>query len=137
MVSSVYRHTQIYYTKAFKEIGITTGQFMFILCIYDNPGITQDFLSNELDMNKSTVARVIWELETEKYVKRIENKTDKRKYHIYLTKKGEALYPKISKIVQSYNENIVSHMSEEEITYLTKCLEKMRQNVVNISRGGV
>ena len=54
-----YRRSQKFFTEHLKNLGITSGQFMYIAAICEKPGETQDMLSQTLMIDKGTVANVL------------------------------------------------------------------------------
>lgn len=129
--SQLYRNTKIYNTNEFKDIGILGGQFIFIMCIFDHPGKSQDWIAEELKMNKSTVARVIAELEHQGLVTRIPDEKDKRVYILRPTKKCEDIYPEVKKRIRKYNKLATEGLSTEEKATFLELLEKVNNNIAN------
>lgn len=129
--SQLYRNTKIYNTNEFKDIGILGGQFIFIMCIFDNPGKSQDWVAEELKMNKSTVARVIAELEHQELVTRTQDENDKRIYILEPTEKCNQIYPEIKKRVRKYNKLATEGLSTEEKATFLELLEKVNKNIAN------
>ena len=70
-ISIIARNSQIYYKRSFEKLGISGGQYIFLICICENEGRTQEWLAEELSMNKSTVARVVAALEQIGMVERL------------------------------------------------------------------
>lgn len=62
---------------------------MYIMCICDNEGLSQEKLSAELQIDKGSVARTIKHLEKDGYITRIVSKDDKRQHQIFPTIKAK------------------------------------------------
>ncbi len=67
------RNGRIFYNRKLARLGLKSGEFLFVLCINDHPGFTQDQLAEELSINKSTVARAVAELIDKGFVYRESN----------------------------------------------------------------
>ena len=112
--------------------GIGAAHHAFILKICRNPGSTQEEISQELCLDKSTVARVLAHLEKYGYVKRIPNEKDKRELLVYPTESLMEVLPKIREVSKEWNLNITEGINEEEITVFCAVLAKIEQNAKNI-----
>lgn len=129
--SQLYRNSKIYYSNDFKDLEILGGQFMFVLCVYDNPGKSQDWIAEELKINKSTVARVIAELVNQGLVEMTVDKNDKRIHILYPTQKCKGIYPEVKKRLKQYNKIALEGLSTEEKATFRKLFEKVNKNIAN------
>lgn len=129
-VSVSYRRTQMFYTEKLKKLGISSGQFMYIVCICENVGQTQDELSQRLIIDKSTVARVLLQLETNGYITKTINSNDRRAFNIFPTDKAIAIYPKILNIKDEWHSKMTENLSDIECDVFEKIMEKVMQNTI-------
>ncbi len=95
----------------------------YILTIFNNPGISQDELAQNIYINKSNVTRKVNFLEENGYVTRRQSKTDRRVIHVYPTDKMAQLYPKVRAITDECNEYLTDGLSEQQIEQLRMLLE--------------
>jgi len=132
LISVLHRHIQSHYQKEFNKIGIgvNRGQFLFILYICDNEGASQYEISKEFRMNKSTVTRVISQLEKDGFVLKEINKTDKRIYNIFPTEKAKEVYPKILKVLDNWQIIISNGLSLEEKEQVINIMTKIKNNII-------
>ena len=128
-ISKLYRLGRIYLEKRLKKLDLSSGNFLFIICIYKHDGITQEHIANLLNMNKASVARVVMDLEKSNLITRIQNEKDKREYHVHLTTKGKKLYPKVCEILNDYNNIIINDLNDNETKILNNTLNKMIDNI--------
>lgn len=135
-ISIIYRHNNIYYGKEMLKIGITNGQYMFILYVFENEGISQDEIAENLHMDKSTVARGIAQLINEKFLVKIPNENDRRIFNIFTTEKGRKIYPKIIKILDERNNFLMKNFTNEEKKLIINILEKISDNVLEYYKKG-
>lgn len=125
MISHIYRSNQKNLAKALIPLGIGPGQIIFLKAIVENPGISQERLSNELKFDKGTTARTVKKLEEENYITRIIDEKDRRAFQLFPTKKGKDIYPKLIEVLGALNKKITSKLMEEEKEQLFILLNKL------------
>ncbi|TGE31405.1 MarR family transcriptional regulator [Desulfosporosinus sp. Sb-LF] len=130
-VSVAYRRTQMFYTEQLKELGVSSGQFMFIVCICENVAQTQDELSQRLIIDKSTVAKILSQLETDGYITKTINSNDRRACSIFPTDKAVAIYPKILEIKDEWHNKMTENFSDIERDVFEKLMVKVMENSIN------
>jgi len=111
-VSVAYRRTQMFYTEQLKKLEVSSGQFMYIVCICEHVGQTQDELAERLIIDKSTIAKVLAQLESNGYIRKTINFTDRRALNIFPTDKAVAIYPKILEIKEEWHRQITENLSD-------------------------
>lgn len=129
-VSVAYRRTQMFYTEQLKELGVSSGQFMYIVCICENVGQTQDELSQRLIIDKSTVAKTLSQLETEGYIIKTINSNDRRVFNIFPTDKAIAIYPKILEMKDEWHRKMMDNFSDIESDIFENLMEKVMVNTI-------
>ena len=80
-----------YAKERIKEPELSTVQYKVCITIHNSPGLSQDDVSRDLGMDKSTIAKLISKLMSSDVVKREVNPKDHREYKLYLTEKGQQL----------------------------------------------
>lgn len=106
----------------------------FILAICHKPGMTQEEISRELCLNKSTVARALTQLEGKGYVKRESNPEDKRSTLVFPTDKMISVLDKVVNITREWNEQISEDISEHELEIFASVLSKMSKKARKITQ---
>lgn len=129
-ISVTHRRSQIFYTEQLEKIGISSGQFMYIVCICENPGYTQDELSQQLIIDKSTVAKVLSQLEANGFITKITNSNDRRALNIFPTDKALTIYPQILEIKDQWHHEITEGLSDIECDVFQKLMEKVMKNSI-------
>jgi DNA-binding MarR family transcriptional regulator len=129
-ISILNRHCQAYISKHLKEYNIGSGQYVFIITLYKNNGISQDKLSELLNIDKGTTAKAIKKLEEEGYVRREIDPADRRAYKLYATEKAFAIEPAICEVLKSSNKILSMGFTEEDKAVARRLLEKMATNAV-------
>ena len=115
----------IYRSEKLKADGICAGHHAFILSISKNPGHSQEDLSREICLNKSTVARTLNHLESFGYISRNPNPDDKRQFLVYPTEKMLEILPEVREISKEWNDCISEGISEEELEIFHSVLSRM------------
>lgn len=136
-ISILHRYRQNYLSKRLEPFNIGSGQYLFLLVLSKNNGISQEGLSNYLKIDKATTAKAIKKLEEEGYVTRAVDTMDKRAYQVYLTQNGWELLPVIEKCINDWEKLVTVGFAENESQLLEGLLEKMAQNACQIKEMGL
>ncbi len=128
LVSMIHRTHMIYLNDQLKNNDLTAGQFPFLIVLYSEEGITQDAMAAHFHMDKGTVARALKKLEDNEYIYREVDKNNRRKYLIYLTKKGKEVVPKITDVDKEWENSICCQFSEEHYNKLFGGLKTLAVN---------
>ncbi|GAU75975.1 MarR family winged helix-turn-helix transcriptional regulator [Fusibacter sp. 3D3] len=127
--SILHRHSTIYLDRHLKMDGITGSQYTHILVICENPGVSQEDISDKLKIDKGSVARTVKQFEREGYITRLTSIEDKRQYRIYPTDKGKALYSKVHGIAIESENRLTKEFTDIEREILKNLLDKVMLNL--------
>lgn len=116
---------QDYSKSYFQEIGITYGNYITLLVLHENPGITQTKLAELNHKDKNVIVQTIDKLEKKHYVERIRNGKDRRAYTLYLTRKGEEIIKKYWIVVANAEKALFKDISVEEFTFFCRIIDKL------------
>lgn len=123
----------------FKEINLSKGQYLYLVRIYENPGIIQDKVASLLKVDRSTAAKSIKKLVEHGLVKKEKDEHNKKELKLYCTEKGAKLYPFLQREEEYSTEVITENITQDEIEITLKVLYKMRINIEkeweNIKKG--
>lgn len=108
------RLSELYRNEKMKKYDLGGMHHTYIINICQNPGVSQDDLSQLIYVNKSNVTRQLAVLEKKGYITRKKCAADGRKLLVYPTEKAEEVYPKVVGILKDWNEIILEGLSEEE-----------------------
>ena len=120
------RYTHSYYAREFKKLNISMGQFSFILGVALNDGISQEKLSAELMIGKSTTATIVKQLLDGGFLLREPDAADGRLYHLHCTEKALRLVPEIQATVNACHDKLTVDLTPIERQVLCGLLEKVR-----------
>ena len=127
-ISILHREFQCFINCELKGTGINSSQYIFLLNIYKNEGVSQEELSTMLAIDKSATKRAIDNLEEGGFIRRERNTEDKRAYKIYLTEKAFEVKPKLYEALAKWNDIITKGLATEEVNNVLKTLKHMSNN---------
>ncbi|WP_292467001.1 MarR family transcriptional regulator [Methanolobus sp.] len=131
-ISYLHRYGQIYIDKKIEPYGIGSGQFSFLMRLYHEDGVNQEYLSNYLKMDKATTTRALKKLVDKGYVFKKIDEGDRRSYMIFLTDKGKKLEPDMKKIASEWEDILLSGFDKSQRKDIMNSLEMMFKNVSEI-----
>ena len=126
-INTMHRAQASYRTRIMGD-EISAAHHTFIFAITANPGKTQDELATLLCLNKSTVARVIAQLEERGLCKRTPNPKDKREQLVYPTEAMEELLPRVREVARAWSDIISEGISDEELEVFASVISRMESN---------
>jgi DNA-binding MarR family transcriptional regulator len=129
-ISYIYRRGQIYVGEELQTYNIGSGQYPVLLVLSSKDDLSQQEISNILNVDKATGGRAIRRLVDAGYVKRKQNPEDGRVYNVFLTEKGREIVPIIRKILSQWTGVLLSNFTREEEELVMQLLEKMYQNAL-------
>ena len=127
-MSQIYRKTQMYLNERIRSLGLTSGQAPFILLTCEHGTVAQHCFCGYLDMDKSTVAKMLGRLEQEGYVSRRPNEKDGRSTDVTPTQKAREVYPKLKQIGKDWTLEITGGMTQMERAIFFEMLQKVTKN---------
>ncbi|MEG0578006.1 MAG: MarR family transcriptional regulator [Bacilli bacterium] len=114
-INQLYRQGISFLGKEYKEYNIGAGQYQFLVYLYMQDGITHDQLTANIGVDKAATTRAIVKLEEAGYIKRIQDKKDKRKYKIFLTEYAEKNREVIINTSKKWEKELTEELTEEEL----------------------
>lgn len=135
-ISAIYRHLQILISARLEPYRIGSGQYIFLITIAQQEGISQKALSHELLIDKTTTAKAISKLEAEGYICRVTDPADNRYNLLYLTESGKAVMPKVKEVLDNLREQSRIGVDDKEYELMLTLLQKVLSNVSEQVRKG-
>lgn len=123
--SILYRQTFQDLNIKLKPYRITASQYMYILCICENEGLSQEQICDRLKIDRAPVARAVRMLESGGYITRTVSADDKRQNQLYSTEKGRQIYSDINIIVKEYEAGLLNGLTGIEKDVMKNLLEKV------------
>ncbi|MFE4144836.1 MarR family winged helix-turn-helix transcriptional regulator [Peribacillus sp. YIM B13472] len=113
----------------FKEFDLTKGQYLYLVRIYENPGIIQEKLAEMIKVDRTTAARAIKKLEIQGFIEKKNDQDNKKIKKLYATDKGEKVYPLLKKEGEYTDKVALSGFSLEETETMLHLLQRVRKNI--------
>jgi DNA-binding MarR family transcriptional regulator len=118
-------------TAAFKagRIGVTVEQFSVLVLLFYQDGINQQEISIRLNRNKTTITRVISNMERKKMITRVTDKADARGKLIFLTHKGKTIQKRAIEKSGSIYMKAISGINRKNLEQNARLLNKIIRNI--------
>ncbi|HPF87904.1 MAG TPA: MarR family transcriptional regulator [Candidatus Limiplasma sp.] len=127
--SIIHRQSSAYLDRQLKPRGITASRYTHILVICENPGVSQEEISDRLKIDKGSVARTLQQFEQDGYITRYTAAEDKRQYRVYPTEKARALYENIHGLAMDVEGRLTKNFTDIERKILLNLLDKVVANL--------
>ena len=124
----LHRYRKSYVNKRLEPYGISGAQFVILLALSRHDGICQEKICYHLKMDKTLAAKSIKKLESNGYLTRERDASDRRANNVYLTSKALEILPFIRQTIKNWENGVSSGLSEEEYQTVEKLLGKMADN---------
>lgn len=135
-ISITYRCAMRFREKELADTGLAGCQTPYLTALCRRPGITQEELARELNVNKSSVTRQLAVLEEKGYVRREADPTDKRSLLVYPTEKTHGVMNRIFSCYRQWNEYLTQDFTEEERAELSRLMARIAQRATAYVKGG-
>lgn len=112
-------------TRALKQIGLNLNQFVTLMTLLENEGLTQTEIGGKIAMPAYATTRTLDALEAARYVERRTDERSRRSYRIYLTQKGREAGPALYDIVDTVNAGLLSTLPEHDQVQFKEILHKI------------
>ncbi|HXP91825.1 MAG TPA: MarR family transcriptional regulator [Candidatus Binatia bacterium] len=122
------RRGQLLLFESFSEAvpaGITPAQLTILLLIAANPGIKQTTLAAVLDVDRSTMVRLVDRCAELRFVRRGSSRTDRRVAPPVLTERGRAFIDAVMPEILRKELEYTSVLTPSERAELTRLLRKL------------
>ena len=109
--------------------GVTLGMWYFLRALWHEDGLNQRELSRRVGTMEPTTLSAILNMEKKGLVRRVQNKKDRRKWHVHLTTKGRALKAELIPLAREVVDTAVQSLSRKEIRQLLEGLAEVQRNL--------
>lgn len=128
-LSILSRRSGINLDRNLRDLGLTRGQLLYLMCICDHEGLSQEQLSEKLWINKGAVARAVRRFEEDGYITRVLSKKDRRQYGLYPTEKTKQAYHAIRAVEADWEAHMTRNLSAGEKNTLDLLLGKLLKDM--------
>lgn len=119
-LSVLYRNVQKYFDKILQEFDIGSGQLLFLLCVYEQQGITMQDVTRISEVDKGTTTKSIQRLIEQNYIDVVVDENDRRVKRLYPTSRASAIMPKIYEYRVNLRKQLGKQMDFETFEKLLK-----------------
>lgn len=130
-ISIIHRTGSSFLSKEFSKFNIGSGQYMYLIHLYKNDGLSQEELTEILNIDKGTTAKSIKKLETEGFIMRVKDKNDKRINRVYLTPKALEIKDEFLSSINAWENTLTSNLSYAEKEQALTLLKKITYNITH------
>ncbi len=128
-IRSTHRALQRFLQLKIESHGVTLGMWYFLRVLWDEDGLTQRELSRRVGTMEPTTLNAILGMERSGFVRRVRDKKDRRKSHVYLTSKGRQLRNKLMPLAKEVVDTAVQSLSRSEIKQVLGGLAEIQKNL--------
>ena len=122
LLAQVGAHAASKFAERIRPIGLSPAHAGILRILDAAPAITQQALAGALGSPPSRLVALVDELEAKGLVKRQANETDRRRYALRLTAKGESALHTIGNLVREHQDALLAALSQDERQQLTALL---------------
>ena len=105
--------------------GITPGLYGMLQVIANTSGLTQSALAEAMDVDRSSIVKVVNQLEEKGLIVRDAVPTDKRSYHLRLTIHGKQSLRRVEEAVKRQDRDFSANLSDAERATLIGLLKRL------------
>lgn len=135
-ISITYRCAMRFREDELADTGLSGCQTPYLTALHRHPGISQEELARELNVNKSSVARQLAALEERGYIYREPSLADKRILLVYLTGQAEELISRIFSCYGNWNSYLTQDFTDEEKETLSRLMRRIAARAEDYVKGG-
>lgn len=95
-------------------LGLAPAQFMTLLALWDEDGLTQSELVRRLDVEQATMANTLTRMERDGLIERRSNPSDGRSQSIHLTEKSKHLCDPATDAARAQNATALADFTDQE-----------------------
>jgi len=117
------------FNRRLKSSGLTRVKWMALYYIGKEEGISQKELSHKMNVNESSIVRLLDRMEKEELSIRVRDTQDRRITKISLTPKGKALRNELMPLGEQFQDDATKGISQEQLDAFKYVLDKMLSNL--------
>lgn len=109
-------------SESWKKVGLSPSHAYLLIAVLEEPGIQPTVLAEHLQLQPSTITRLLDKLEEKKLVIRT---TEGKVANVYPTPKAKELSPKMTTCMKDFSEKYNNLLGKEESSQLVKNLARI------------
>lgn len=124
-ISTLYRKMNMIVNNQLAPLGLSCAKAMFLFCLYDHEHLSQVEICRHLDMDKSTVAKMLVRLEKDGLITKTVHPDDVRAFQVSLTNKAMSLIPAAREIHDKWIDSVTGGLTDLEKRNFFELMEKV------------
>ena len=133
LISSLSRQLRKRYDGALKKIGFTRSQWMVLLTVINEQGISQTELGRLLDIPKAPLGQVLDELECKQWLLRKQDVSDMRIKRLRITDKTQSALDNVITDYRQLHRDIINILGDDDLKSLQAGLHQLQQCLLELS----
>jgi len=109
--------------------GVSIGMWFVLRTLWDEDGMTQRELGGRVGINGPTMVTALNSMERADLVRRVQNRTDRRKINVFLTARGRNLKRKLWPMAADVLAVGLSGLTRNQVLSLNKMLTQILENL--------
>jgi MarR family transcriptional regulator for hemolysin len=114
-----------------REHGMTRAQWMILVRLDRQPGMSQNELASLIEVEPITVGRLVDRLEARGMVERRPDPTDRRIWRLHLTPEAVPMLKEIAKARAELNAMMIADIGKKDVELFVDCLLQMKANMTD------
>lgn len=127
MIQKLVRMFQLFERDQIKIHGFTTTQCYTLLEISKFGNLSMNEISEKMNLNSSTMTRILDKLVRDEYILRCKDDNDKRIVIVSLTEKGIEAASKLNDSVKAYYKKIIENIPEGQVEEILKSVNILQK----------
>jgi DNA-binding MarR family transcriptional regulator len=111
------------------ETGVTSLQWRLLAWVLRNPGASQGFLADRLEVEPITVSRMVDRLVEAGHIERRPDPDDRRAWKIYLTDRATPIIANLRTMADALVDQAFDGLSPAERTAFERLVTRVRENL--------
>ncbi|MFB9906893.1 MarR family winged helix-turn-helix transcriptional regulator [Allokutzneria oryzae] len=117
-----------------REVGLHPGQELLMMHLWEHGAQRQGELSKVLDVDASTLTRMVQRLEQTGFVRRLRCERDGRAWYVESTAAGRALRDRVVAAWEELEKIALDGLTQDQCAALAAALERMGSNLCGYAR---
>ncbi len=132
-ISVLFRKMKAHIDTLLIPLGISNSQASFLFCLHDNEEMSQIEMCRELDLDKSTVAKMLVRLEKDGYIFKRVNPENSHSFLVALTEKSNKIVPVARKIQAEWLEKATYNLTDIEKDNFFRLINRVADNAAELT----
>lgn len=130
LLSRTYSRLKNLFAKRLKAYGITPEQWVLLVQIEEQEGVSPSELAAHSLRDKPYTTRLLDKMVEQGLLHKVENREDRRSALVFLTAEGRRVKAALLPVADAVNDCLQQGMNPDEVVLLKRLLQQMHQNLL-------